>query len=338
MALLNRSGVETMRTLLIIVIFFLLAIGGHIWFAEEYSVGQARVLLEQCSDRTTAQHLTCLQAHFATMAQTNPGLIAAVLQGIVRLAQQNALPIEARWYSALAHSAGADLIAASETVPQAIGYCPSTFNSGCVHGAVMAEALRRYGVPAVVPAFAELTHLCTELNWWERLQRSPYMNCLHGVGHSLMMLNPNQSPSALLADCATLTHRTEQMACGSGVFMEYSTSAAGKVGTVALPCADLTEQWQGVCYTSAGSYRQYEPGHESFAETYHWCEQVPEQYRFGCEMGVAERLLLSHGGNQAAALEECVTLSPAMQRLCSRRIKSARWLWLWNMLPDKLKG
>jgi hypothetical protein len=60
-----------------------------------------------------------------------------------------------------------------------------------------------------------------------------------------------------------------------------------------LPCAEFPTQWQAVCYASAGAYRQYLPGYESFEQSYRWCANQPAEYVSACRYGVSQRAELS---------------------------------------------
>src|SRR5262249_59967534 len=102
----------------------------------------------------------------------------------------------------------------------AAGNLATTCNSGFYHG-VLQRAL--HGV-VQGQLLAVAKRLCSS----QAVKQNffVYSQCVHGLGHGLMIYTGYDLPKAL-ATCDELTERVEQSTCTGGVFMENTTTSLG---------------------------------------------------------------------------------------------------------------
>ncbi len=182
------------------------------------------------------------------------------------------------------HALGHGLVRLGIPFEHAMRLCPAFLKYGCAHGAIMqhieSESLE------ISAAFAT----CDDLED----NRTLYRNCIHGAGH-IAYLAQKLPPEKGVHICHQFESDTAH-ACASGVFMEYALSMHAHDSQShyrQLPCKRIEWQYQETCYASEGSYRQYQPGIESFAETFAYCNSIPAAYRLSCRAAAEERMRLS---------------------------------------------
>lgn len=291
---------------------------------------QAHFLLAHCPQVEAEAHITCLRQLLQPIIRDHPNKIKPIFHGIVLLGYQNKLPFDARWYGELVHKVGSGFIQAHYSLNETIEYCSPTFKQGCIHGAVMQQAMEQPNIDA--------TLLCHELTPTQRQQDSIYLNCLHGVGHSLMLRHSSAIFTTILNDCLIWPSLLEQQACASGVMMEYMVQSshnhiAATTEIMELPCDQLSPEWQTLCYAAAGSYRQYRPDGEPFVTSYEWCQQLPDDYQASCWQGVSERLVLASSGRRTTTLEKCDQIKTmGLRDRCKKSVQQWVWRYWWHDL------
>lgn len=265
----------------------------------------AQRIVEQCLEKDQP---SCLQAAIVSFVSQYPKSAGKIMDAFWELAQNGEFAGDPRIFSDIVHIVGRTLVQNNVPVKKALVWCGLSFKQGCIHGAVIEYLDREY--PAEVNAG-------TVFEWCRqtvRFNTPVYLNCLHGAGQALMA--HNQLPiEALLNLCESFLPTSAQSACTSGMFMEYSKGANhhsdqphATVGSQDLPCERLEEKYKPVCYVSAGSYRQYNPGQEEFNKSYNFCFSAPPEYVDDCLLGLSEQVAMTVGASQEKLEEVCNSL------------------------------
>lgn len=272
--------------------------------------------LQACDYFALVKKEDCLEQSIGALIVQFPTQTKNILQNTWNLLKEEKISADPRIFSDIAHEAGMILIQKKFSLAQAFTACGYTFKQGCIHGAVMEyiDTVYQKNISA-----SSLFKVCKPFV----LNSLLYTNCLHGVGHELTA-KLNAPLSTLLHECDRFTHIQEQDACASGIFMEYSKGTAGSgehshetVGRVALPCDKVDEPYKDVCYASAGSYRQYTPGQESFTASFQFCLEVPSASRESCLSGLADRVWFAGAGKHKKVETLCKSLeSVELQSAC----------------------
>jgi len=112
-----------------------------------------------------------------------------------------------------AHVFGETIYAETKDITDAFAICPQACKGGCAHGAVAAMSVE---TPLDRLAFKYLAELCRESG----RDRGDYMVCLHGLGHTMMLVRDYELLDAL-KDCEELKlDDVSTTPCWTGVFME----------------------------------------------------------------------------------------------------------------------
>lgn len=191
---------------------------------------------------------------------------------------------DTRAFSDPLHDLGRTFVRVGMPLSDAVASCPSLMKYACIHGAIMEYAKRENREPS------DALETCNFL----KEKRVRYTNCVHGIGHYLFMKSTSLHESLNICDALD---EASQSACSSGVFMEYALSTHGghrhMLAYRELPCADLADRYRSTCYASAGSYRQYRQGFETFEESRTYCRSAPREFQDVCLVNVEERARLS---------------------------------------------
>lgn len=132
-----------------------------------------------------------------------------------------------------AHAIGLAAFTTAEEVGKIFGDCTPAFQSGCYHGVIQSyfsEHSRENGEaldPALVQALCEEQRSHTSQQWL-------LFQCVHGLGHGLMMTVDNHLPTAL-GGCDLLTDAWEREVCYGAVFMENIVSSTAPHHAVGRP-------------------------------------------------------------------------------------------------------
>jgi hypothetical protein len=119
----------------------------------------------------------------------------------------------------LAHALGYAVRSTPATATRLLSECDDRYQSGCYHGILQRYFDARMGVPL---AQSVLLAPCDGLRGTREQFR--LFDCLHGVGHGLMMYH-RYDANASLRDCDRLASDWDQRSCYSGVFMENNMGA-----------------------------------------------------------------------------------------------------------------
>jgi hypothetical protein len=119
----------------------------------------------------------------------------------------------------LAHALGYAVRSTPATATRLLSECDDRYQSGCYHGILQRYFDARIGLPL---AQSVLLAPCDGLRGTREQFR--LFDCLHGVGHGLMMYH-RYDANASLKDCDRLASDWDQRSCYSGVFMENNMGA-----------------------------------------------------------------------------------------------------------------
>ncbi|HMJ19370.1 MAG TPA: hypothetical protein VK478_13340 [Gemmatimonadaceae bacterium] len=119
----------------------------------------------------------------------------------------------------LAHALGYAVRSTPVTATRLLSECDDRYQSGCYHGILQRYFDARIGLPL---AQSVLLAPCDGLRGTREQFR--LFDCLHGVGHGLMMYH-RYDANASLKDCDRLASDWDQRSCYSGVFMENNMGA-----------------------------------------------------------------------------------------------------------------
>ncbi len=298
----------------------IIIVGGYIInLVINNSIGKQKAL--QMSDSCRGNdRVECLSAQITTYSSYFPKETRNIFDEFWKLEKDGMLSDDSRIFSDIAQNAGVALIEKDVSLDKSLLYCGTTFNGECIRGAVMQYVDTEY--PSDIEP-QKLFKLCQSVS----KDRDTYLNCLHGVGHELTAKN-DLAPRDVLDLCGSLSGE-ELSACTSGALMEYSKGAAGSgshsdlpVGKIELPCIDLKDRDQSVCYSSAGAFRQYEPKQEDFSKSYDFCFISPKEHINDCVMGLSERVLLATNESQKKINAICMDVSSKeIERACIKSIQ-----------------
>lgn len=143
--------------------------------------------------------------------------------------------------------------------------------SGFYHG-VMENIVERVGANKLL---AKLDSICAGVPGKDKYSFE-YFNCVHGLGHGLMLISDNELPKSL-KDCDSLTGSWEKSSCYGGVFMEnvMVDHRGGEAkyldpNRLLYPCDSVNEKYQRDCYLMQTSYMM-KVTHSDFGKIFTEC-------------------------------------------------------------------
>jgi hypothetical protein len=172
--------------------------------------GLAAWIGEAC-DRNTHTRAECREAAVVRIAEERG--IELAMDVVARLGASDAEG------HGLTHMVGIRGYRGEATVGESFAACTPIHQSGCYHGVIQAyfsELRTAHGLAAMTSE--RLDAVCAPYrgpdgDQWQRFQ------CLHGMGHGVMLVHDNHLPRAL-AGCDLLSDSWEQEVCYGGAFME----------------------------------------------------------------------------------------------------------------------
>jgi hypothetical protein len=222
------------------------------------------------------------------------------------------------------HMIGIQGYRGAERVGESFAECTPIHQSGCYHGVIQAYFGELRGAAegaTLTPGL--LDGLCAayreaEDDQWLRFQ------CLHGLGHGVMLVRDHHLPGALEA-CDLLSSGWEREVCYGGAFMESVITATrphhGHVGAAVAAHAE---------------HPHHEHGHDGHAtptaavepfpalnpeDLHHPCSALPERYGFACYgMQTAVMLHLLDGDIAATAAACRQAPDPILRSVCHRSL------------------
>jgi hypothetical protein len=177
---------------------------------ERDAAGLAAWIGDAC-DRNTYAREECREAAVVRIAEERG--IAPAMEVVARLGATDAEG------HGLTHLVGIRGYRGEATVGESFAACTPIHQSGCYHGVIQAyfNELRQLHGPSALTT-ERLDAVCapyrgSQGDQWQRFQ------CLHGMGHGVMLVHDNHLPRAL-GGCDLLSDRWEREVCYGGAFME----------------------------------------------------------------------------------------------------------------------
>lgn len=166
----------------------------------------------------------------------------------------------------------------SEAYTQGDPFCWSGYYHGVMEGVVGKYGRKEF--PNVIAS------ICSSIPGKEKYNFD-YYNCVHGLGHGVMVYNNNEMFEALEM-CDNLNGGWEQTSCYSGVFMEnviidnknHFTKFLKK-DDLLYPCNVVKTKYKSPCYLMQTSYMLKLTGGD-FKPVYETCEKADEGFVNTC--------------------------------------------------------
>lgn len=185
----------------------------------------------------------------------------------------------------LTHAVGHATYAKYQDLSEALANCRDDFTSGCYHG-VMEMRIGRGGEPSR----QEIAEACSD----PRIRTTQFLNfqCVHGLGHGLMMnrLVRSAEPGIndvkfALSECDYLADGWSRESCYGGVFMEHVVAATTpplhypkqpsfRPDDLNYPCDEVDERYQRECYVMQASVMLNLTGRD-YTKSFAACAAVP---------------------------------------------------------------
>jgi hypothetical protein len=148
---------------------------------------------------------------------------------------------------------------------------------------VMETIIKGIGVDALSK---KMNDICSDVPGKSSYSFS-YYNCVHGLGHGVMLIYTNDVLASLAA-CGDLTGSWERSSCAGGVFMEniMIESRGGqsqflKKDDPLYPCDASPTEYKTPCYLMQTSHMLVAAG-DDFAKVFAQCGTTEEAYRATC--------------------------------------------------------
>lgn len=171
-------------------------------------------------------------------------------------------------------------------LPDIFNQCTSVCFNACYHGAVLGY-IQNSNLAGLDSEQLEniIIHACDTLTNQKQNQKG---NCIHGIGHSLMLISDNELPQSLKF-CDSFNSTGDRETCYGGIFMENfpNTSSSDhpskyiKSDNPLYPCDILDDKYLNVCYTFLADYLSFINKYD-LDKTISMCALVPIPYRNNC--------------------------------------------------------
>jgi hypothetical protein len=187
--------------------------------------------------------------------------------------------------------------------------CTELFHAGCYHGLIQA----RFAASTTVDA-GTLNELCAGVGRGG-LDRWVVFQCVHGIGHGLVVHHGGDLPAAL-RDCDLLRSGWDRESCYGGAFME-NIGAATHPHHAALAAEHLT---RGGHHGHHGHDQgaAFEPLRA--ADPHYPCSIVDAKYLDACYAMQTSAILHLNGYDFAAAAVTCDGAPEAQRRVCHQSL------------------
>ena len=145
-------------------------------------------------------------------------------------------------------------------------------------------------------------------------------NCLHGLGHGLMIRTGLDLPQALHA-CAALGVAQDRSVCDTGVFMENFFSSYGgqspwvRNDNLLYPCTTVPRVEKAPCYANVTSWvLKHHRG--DYLEVSRWCARADTGFHGVCAQSLGRDISADAGHVPAAVARGCLGLPAGDQPDC----------------------
>ncbi len=258
-------------------------------------------ILRRCDAVAAAEQLGCYESALLSVLRSE-----GVRSAMERLQDMADLrPAVRRDGHVYAHAIGLAAFTSAAEVGSTYARCTPAFQSGCYHGVIQsyfADHVQSHGPEHVDASTVET--LCRDYRQdagrWELFQ------CVHGIGHGLMMAFDHELPRAL-EGCDLLDDAWEREGCYGGAFMENIVQATAPHHAVgrpqmehpAAPPADEHAHHGGAA-SSAAPFQALDPVRPLYP-----CTVLEDRYLGSCYQMQTSAILFFNGGDMAAAVAAC---------------------------------
>ncbi len=217
--------------------------------------------------------------------------------------------------------------------------------SGYYHG-VMEKVIQQIGYANIQ---AQINQICQPARQQE--YSFYHYNCVHGLGHGLMLINDNQLFDSL-KNCDGLEGTWQQEGCHGGVFMENVMSEINpnhettffKADDPLYPCTAVEDRYKTQCYLMQTSHALNVLSRD-YNKVFELCSGVPGEYANICYQSLGRDISgnsvssatttkqLCMQGKSTAARENCII--GAVKDFISYHHSDKQGLELCNSLEDE---
>ncbi len=260
----------------------------------------AEFKLDETRLRDCKGSFSCLEQAFGNLAyEKGPKLALTEFDRRIAANPQ----IEANCHR-IAHKIGAGALVHFEgEVGKAFAAGSGSCWSGYYHG-ILERAFAGVDASELAPVSRRL---CDD----EDVRRTEFIayQCVHGLGHGLMIYTGYHLPKSL-AICDRQVTEWDQTACASGVFMENISSSYGITSAwlrdddPLYPCPTVAERHKLFCYLMVTS-RILDVENYDFAKTADWCRRAEEGWVATCYQSLGRDASGSTRGDAARIVEIC---------------------------------
>jgi hypothetical protein len=248
-----------------------------------------------CADSTGSGRFSCYEG-FLERRLDRAGLEDALeaLRGLA--ARDPAVEPEGHVY---VHGLGIAAYQREPDLAATFARCSELYSSGCYHGVMQAYFDDERRTDPV-----DLEAVCRPFKA-EGRSRWLLFQCVHGMGHGLLMHRDHDLPQAL-SDCDRLSDGWDRESCFGGVFMENLMSATAPHHPATL----LAAHHHGGS-APAATWRPIDPTNPLYP-----CSAVALRYQTACYLNQTSLVLFLSHGDFAAAGRACGRAPRAMQPTC----------------------
>ena len=268
----------------------------------------ARQLRERCALAQPATRIACHDEVLSAIARR--GDVRLAMRALERVADEN--PDVRREGHVFAHGIGITAGQADIPVRTAFGSCTEAFQSGCYHGVIQANFAK---LPDV--GETEVRAMCQPFSAaaerWLRFQ------CVHGLGHGLMMLRSHDLPAAL-AGCDFLGEWWDRTSCYGGAFMENIVN----VTAPHHPAHHLAKNPAAAGHDHAAHDRSSEPDRDRTVafravdpgDPHYPCSRMADRYLAACYQMQTSVMLYLNKGDVEKTAKQCEGAPRGMKTTC----------------------
>lgn len=207
----------------------------------------------------------------------------------------------------ITHAIGRSAGERSSGVAEAFTDGDALCSAGYFHG-VMEGLIQQHGTTELSSGF--LDSLCAPFRTTKKgVLTVNHFDCAHGLGHGIMYVKNNELFDSL-AVCDTLSDKSEQNPCRTGVFMENvitdfkdHTTKYLKPEDPLYPCGAVKEIYKNACYSFQTSYVLKLT--KSFEKTFAACRKVPAPHQDTCFQSVGRDAAGMVDGDIVKTKENC---------------------------------
>ncbi len=220
---------------------------------------------------------------------------------------------------------------ATPSLPEIFSQCTNSCFNACYHGAVLGY-LQEENIEQDSPSkiFEKVSHVCDTLTGEKEIFKT---DCVHGVGHALMLVSDNNLPQSL----TICDEFSDAGLCYDGVFMENfpNTTTSDhpseylKDDDPAYPCNTLDRRYQDSCYIFATTYLKSKitGGNEEYVT---FCSSLPSQMVIYCYSSI--------GLSALGRTTDIEKLDDACELIPTRQGKSVCIKGVVNSYVDRFSG